>query len=325
MRLIGLAVVLAVGLTLAPLAVEAQPPRKVAKIGVLTPSANVEPASDAFDQALQELGWVKGQNIRIERRYAAGRFDAFPGLAAELVGLDVDVLVAWSAAGALAAKRATTTIPVVFIGGGDPVQRGIVSNLARPGGNVTGISMVAALEEYAKRLELLKEAVPSLTRAALLTSPEVRTSTSKETMLAAAKALRLELLEVEVKAPAELEAAVRKAKEQGAQALYIWPSGFSLNFRRQLSDLALVHRLPSIHSTREGAMAGGLLSYGASLTDIARRGAAYVDKILRGAKPGDLPVEQPTKFELVINLKTANSLGLTIPQTLLLQADQVIQ
>ena len=216
---------------------------------------------------------------------------------------------------------------MVFLSPGDPVQLGLVSNLARPGGNVTGVSGTAAVEEYAKRLALLKEAVPSITRVTVLVAPDGRAvmDIARSTMTAAANTLRLELHEVQMEAPAQFEATVRKAKDQGAQALYVWPSGFAFVFGPRLADIALVNRLPSIHSFSESAAAGGLLSYAASQTDIGRRGAVYVDKILKGAKPADLPVEQPTKFELVINLKTAKALGLTIPPTLLLRADRVIE
>jgi putative ABC transport system substrate-binding protein len=299
--------------------------RRIQTIGVISPTASRSQLEDVFAEVLREHGWVKDQNVRIESRYTAGRPDAFPPLATELVALTVDVLVVWSPAGALAAKRATSQIPVVFLAVGDPVGFGLVSNLARPGGNVTGVSFDAALETYAKALELLKEAVPSLAQVALLASSDFRTTGGKRTMAAAAKALRLELHEVEVKTPADLEPAVRRMKDDGAQALYVWPSGLTFGIGKQIADLALTHRLPSIHPFRENAIAGGLLSYAPSLTEIAQRGAVYVDKILKGAKPADLPVEQPTKFELVINLKTAKALGLTIPPSLLLRADQVIE
>jgi putative ABC transport system substrate-binding protein len=196
--------------------------------------------------------------------------------------------------------------------------------VARPGGNLTGISFDAAVDTYAKGLQLLKEAVPALTRVALLLTSGPRTEIGRQTMASAARELKLELHEVVMATPAELDVAVRKAKDQGAQGLYIWPSGLTLSSGKQLSALALANRLPSIHPFRESAVAGGLLSYAPSLTDIAGRGAVYVDKILRGARPADLPVEQPTKFELVINLKTAKALGLTIPQSLLVRADEII-
>ena len=303
---------------------EAQQTGTIPKIGVVSPAPGRNQLDDVFEQSLQGLGWISDRNIRIEVRYSAGRPEALYSLATELVGLGVDVLVAWSPAGAVAAKRATSHVPVIFLAAGDPVGFGLVADLARPGGNVTGISFDAAVETYAKRLQLLKEAVPSVTRVAVLAG-ESRTSTGKDTITAAAKALELQLLDFEVKAPAELEATIRKAKTQGAQALYIWPSGFAFSYRKQLAELALENRLPSIHPFRENVVSGGLLSYAPSLTDIARRGAGYVDKILRGSKAADLPVEQPTVFELAVNLKTADALSLTIPASLLLQADQVIR
>jgi putative ABC transport system substrate-binding protein len=279
---------------------------------------------DAFRGRLRELGYVEGQNLTIEYRYSGGQFERLAPLARDLVGLGVDVLVAWSPAGALAARRATSQIPVVFLAAGDVVASGLVSTLARPGGNVTGVSFEATLETYAKGLELLKEAVPSLTRVArLLAEPASPAATQQ--LYAGAKALRLELHDVEVKTPADLEAAVRTAKAQGCQALYIVPSGFTRTFGRRLAELALANRLPSFHPFTENVVAGGLLSYAPSLTDIARHGALYVDRILKGSKPTDLPVEQPTRFDFVINLKTAAALGLKIPPSLSLRANHVIE
>ena len=328
----GLGSVMAVLFLATPLAAGAQQTGRIAKIGVLSPWSTPsvtdrDLAHDAFEQSLQGLGWVKDHNLRIEVRFAAGREDAFAPLASELVGLGVDVLVTWGGAAALAAKRATSQIPVVFLASSIPIDLGLVSNLRRPGGNLTGVAFAVGPEITAKRLQLLKEAVPSLMRVALLVASDGRTTVDlhRRAMTEAAKALTLELHEIRVEAPAELEVAVRKAKDRGAQALFVWPSGFTVSVSKQLSELALVNRLPSLHGLSESVMAGGLLSYATSLTAIAQRGATYVDKILKGAKPGDLPVEQPTKFELVINLKTARALGLTIPPSLLLQADRVIQ
>jgi putative ABC transport system substrate-binding protein len=309
----------------APLAAEAQQGKTTPKVGYLSPAVGPNPVDEVFEQSLQGFGWVRDQNVRIERRYSGGRQDALGPLAAELVGLGVDVLVAWSPAGALAAKRATSQIPVVFLGAGDPVSFGLVSNVSRPGGNVTGVSFDASLGIYPKGLQLLKEAVPALTHVVLLAESGPRTTVGRRTMIAAAKELGLQIDEVVVETPAGLDEAIRKAKDQGAQALYIWPSGFTFSFGKQISDTALANRLASIHGFRESATAGGLLSYAPSLTDIGRRGAVYVDKILRGARPGDLPVEQPTKFELVINLKTAKALGLAIPPGVLAIADEVIE
>jgi putative ABC transport system substrate-binding protein len=235
------------------------------------------------------------------------------------------VLVAWSPAGALAAKASTSQIPVVFLAAADPVGAGLVSSLARPGGNITGVSFDAAPETYGKALELLMEVVPSLTHVARLYVSEPSPLPGTAAVRAAAKALRLELHDIEMKGPAGLEAAVSTARAQGAQALYFVPSGFTRAFGKQLAERALAQRLPSLHPFRENVVAGGLLSYSPSLAEIGRSGAVYVDRILKGAKPADLPVEQPTKFDLVINLKTAKTLGLTIPPSLLAQADQVLE
>jgi putative ABC transport system substrate-binding protein len=215
----------------------------------------------------------------------------------------------------------------VFLATGDPVSLGLVTSLSHPGGNLTGIPAIASSEEFAKRLALLKEVVPSAIRVALLVAPDGRVlwNLNHESMTAAARSLKLEIEEVFVQAPGDIESAVRKAKRQGAQALYVWPSGFTLRSGKQLSDAALAAGLPSVHPFSESAAAGGLFSYAASLTEIARHGAVYVDKILKGAKPADLPVEQPTKFELVVNVKTARALGLTIPQSVLVRADKIIQ
>jgi putative ABC transport system substrate-binding protein len=320
-RLTSLAILL---LLIASFGSEAVAGRKIAKVGILSIHAGPHPTTDVFVQALHELGWINDQNVAIEMRFAAGRAEAMASLAADLVALKVDVLVTFAAAGALAAKQATRTIPVVFVNPGDPLALRLVSNLARPGGNMTGVSNVVGLEIYAKRLELLKEVVPSLSRVALLVAAEIPVSKARETLPAAAKALNLELHQVQARTEADLEVAIREAKVRGAQALYIWPGAFTDRFRGRIADLALTYKLPSIQQWRDGAMAGGLLSYGPNRAAVYRRAAVSVDKILRGAKPGDLPVEQPTTFEFVINLKTAKALGLTIPQAVLLRADAVI-
>jgi putative ABC transport system substrate-binding protein len=311
----------------APHAAEAQEARKISKLGVLAPTAARQAPTDAFDQSLRELGWIDGQTIQVITRFPVGPEGAVDPAVADLVTLGVDVLVAWGTVGALAAKKATSRIPIVFLATGDPVSLGLVSNLARPAGNLTGVPAIASSEEFAKRLALLKEAAPSVARVAVLVGSDGRTlmDLNRVALTAAAHALRIELQESHVHAPGDLETAVHKAKGRGAQALYVWPSSLALVSRRQVSDLALAAGLPSVHPFAESAIAGGLLSYSASLTDIARRGAVFVDRILKGAKPADLPVEQPTKFELVINLKTAKALRLTIPPSLLLRADQVIE
>jgi putative ABC transport system substrate-binding protein len=308
-----------------PLELRAQQVTKVVTVGVLAPSAGRNPIDEAFEQSLQDRGWRRNHNVRIETRYAAGRSDAFAPLAAELVGLGADVLVAWSVPAAAAVKRATSQIPVVFLGAAEPVRFGLVSSLARPGANLTGVSFDVSEDIYVKRLELLKAAVPGLTRVALLVSAGTPRAVDTRRVVAAAKQqLNLDVREIEVRTPADFEAAVLRAKEQRAQGLYVWTHN-PFVWGPELSELAIAHRLASIHWFKESAMAGGLLSYAASLTDIAVRGARYVDRILRGARPAELPVEQPTKFELVINVKTAKALGLSIPPSLLLQADAVIE
>jgi putative tryptophan/tyrosine transport system substrate-binding protein len=312
-------------LTLA-LGAAAQPTGKTARIGYLTPVVGRNPVEEAFEQALHELGWTRGQNLTIESRYAGGRQDTIAALVAELVGLRLDVIVANGPGFGLAAKQATSQIPVVFLSMlADPVDLGLVSNVARPGGNLTGVGIYEVGLD-AKRLELLKEAVPALRRVTLLLSSEqTLTSKRRQFLTAAAQALQLDIDETAVTTPSELEAAIRQAKTRGAQALYVLPSGFMFSFSHDIAALALAQQLPSIQAFRESVLAGGLLAYGPSPQDVIRRGAVYVDKILRGAKPGDLPVEQPTKFELVLNLKTAKALGLTMPPSLLVQADQVIE
>jgi ABC-type uncharacterized transport system substrate-binding protein len=309
-----------------PLAVRAQQPGKVLRIGYLGPSTGRSPVEEAFEEGLQRHGWTKDQNIRIEYRYTGGRQDTVLPLVTEVVGLDLDVLVTWGPPLSLAAKRASTQIPLVFLITFDPVDLGLVSNLARPGGNVTGLTSLASLEIFAKRLQFLKEFLPPLARVAVLASTEqTRSSRANDALMTAAKGLGIELHDLEIQAPAELEGAIRNAKDQGTQALYVWPSGFTFSFARQISDIANAHGLPSCHSFREGAAGGGLLAYAADLKEEARRGAAYVDKILRGTPAGILPVEQLSKYELLINLRTAKALGLTVPPNLLATADEVIE
>jgi putative ABC transport system substrate-binding protein len=313
------------GLLSTPFIAGAQPrSERVWRVGYLSPAEARNPIDDAFDQSMRGLGYVEGQNIVFDRRYSRGQSEALAPLAAELVALRPDLLVAWSAGGALAAKRAASQLPVVFLAAGNPVEMGLVLSMAKPGGNLTGISFTPSLGFSPKGLQLLKETMPGLRRVALLAASE-QTYPARQSLFAAARELRLELQEVVLATSSELDAAVRHAKDQGAQALQILPSGLTYAFRKQLADLALSHHLPSIHFFREAAVAGGLLSYAANLSDIAKRGATYVDMILKGAKVGDLPVEEPTKFELIINLKTAKGLGMTIPQSLLLRADEVIQ
>ncbi len=327
MRLIGLAVVLAVSLVLAPLGAGAQQTGKVYRIGVLeTLSATLNTANlDAFRQGLRELGYVEGRDFVIEYRSADGRPESFPGLATELVRLKVDLIVTRGTPAALAAEKATGSIPIVMATSADPTRFGIVSSLARPGGNVTGLSTIA-VELAGKRLELVKEAIPRIARIALLANMSSPVSVSQWRQIeVAARSLGLAPQLLDVRAPEDLARAFDTAIKQRADAVQVVNDTLTQTNFRRIVDLSAKHRLPSIFTSREFVDAGGLMAYGPNFTDLYRRAATYVDKILRGAKPGDLPVEQPTKFELVINLKTAKALGLTIPQTLLLRADQLIE
>ncbi len=317
--------ILALGILLAPLAADAQQATKVPRIGYLSPGAPGDFRIEAFRRGLREFGYVEGQNILLEGRWAGGRNEALPQLAAELVRLKVNLIVIHSSAAARAVQKATTTIPIVIAGVGDPVGIGLVASLARPGGNITGSSILSP-ELSGKRLELLKEAVPAVSRVAMLRNPNnpAASLASKETE-AAARRLGVQLQVLEVRRREEIDGAVLAMIRERADALIVLPDPMVVSLRERLADLALKNRLPAIFEQREHAEAGGLMAYGASLTDSIRRAAYFVDKILKGAKPGDLPVEQPTKFELVINLKTAKALGLTIPQSVLIRADEVIQ
>jgi putative ABC transport system substrate-binding protein len=305
----------------------AQPAKKVPRIGVLhagTPAA-VAQNSEGFRQGLREHGYVEGQNIVVERRYGEARPERMAEVAAELVRLKVDVIVT-STDGAIAAvKRQTQTIPIVMASSTDPVGTGFVASLARPGGNVTGLSLISP-ELSAKRLELLKEVVPGLSRVAIMWNPDVRGAVLdyKETE-GAARSLRLQLQSVEVSRADDFDRAFSALTTARAEALIVVPFPVAFTNRGQIASLAQKNRLPSMYGQREYADAGGLMAYGPNNAEQWRRAATYVDKILKGAKPGDLPIEQPTKFELVINLKAAKALGLTIPPSLLRRADEVIQ
>jgi putative tryptophan/tyrosine transport system substrate-binding protein len=331
MKKAGLSSIL-IAVTLLAVAViaEAQQPKKVPRIGYLSQfePARESPRSEAMRVALGELGYVEGQNIAIEYRYAEGKPDRFPELAAELVRLKVDIIVA--AGGSVivqAAKNATQTIPIVMMGGGlDPVEAGLVESLARPGGNVTGLTLLSG-ELGGKRLELLKEAVPKLARVAVLYDPANPPTVRevKEVLPVPARALGLTIRSWEVRAADEFEqvfAAVTKWRPDG---LYVPGAPLMAANQKRIAGLALKSRLPSVYGNRGYVDAGGLMSYGADLVDSNRRVAYYVDRILKGAKPADLPVEQPTKFELVINLKTAKQIGLTIPPELLARANKLIK
>jgi putative ABC transport system substrate-binding protein len=306
--------------------VQAQQVKKIPRIGVLrtsSPSA-VPSRQDAFRQGLRELGYVEGQNILIEYRHAEGKADRLPDLAADLVRLKVDVIFAQSTAAVQAAKKVTTTVPIVSVST-DPVGEGFVVSLARPGGNITGLANLTS-ELAGKRLELLKEVVPQVSRVAVLWYPDASSSAlrMRETE-AAAPSLGIKLQPVEVRGPNDFEPAFSAMKKDRAGALVPLRSTLINNQLKRIVELATKNRLPTMYDDGEFAKAGGLMSYGTMLADLDRRAATYVDKILKGAKPADLPVEQPTKFELVINLKTAKQIGLTIPPNVLVRADRVIK
>jgi ABC-type uncharacterized transport system substrate-binding protein len=309
---------------------EAQQPKKVPRIGYLSSFDRPTdlPRVEGLRRGLRELGYIEGQNIATEYRYTEGKQDRYPELAAELVRLKVDIIVV--AGGVLpvrAAKNATKTIPIVMTGGGiDPVEAGLVESLARPGGNVTGITLLAR-ELGGKRLELLKEAVPKLARVAVLYDPASSSPLHevKEVLPVAARALKLTIQLWKIRAVDDFEKVFAELNKQRPDGLYVTSRAVMRGNRKRIVDFALKSRLPSMYSSREDVDAGGLMSYAADLADGYRRVAIYVDKILKGAKPADLPVEQPTKFELVINLKTAKQIGLTIPQKMLARADRVIK
>jgi putative ABC transport system substrate-binding protein len=325
----ALAVALAVGILALPLASEAQPAGKSVVIGVLSPgSPSSDPGRQAFLKQLQDLGWVVGQNLTIQPRYAEGKLDRLPDLAAELVQHKMSLIVAVGTPASLAAKHATATIPIVILAG-DPVGTGLVASLARPGGNITGLTSDAGLELAelgAKRLELLKEATPKISRVGILSNPsnpaEARATAR---MPALARTLGLTFLPLEVRSPGGFDSAFAVLSHERADALIVVENSLNFEQRQLIIDFAARNRLPTVFGDRVFADAGGLMSYGTDWVDLLRRTATYIDKILKGAKPADLPVEQPTKFELVINMKTARALGLTIPQSLLLRADQVIE
>jgi len=308
----------------APLVAEAQQAAISSRIGVLSPGIpGPSPLLNAFQQGLRELGHVEGQNIRLEYRFAETRLERLFSLATELVDLKVDVIFAINSTAAKAAVKATKTIPIVFTWVADPLS--LVSNLARPGGNVTGLTSITT-ELSGKRVELLKDVLPGISRLAVLWNPAnpVATGAFRE-MEGASARLGVQVYPMGVRASSEFQDSFKAAAHARASALYVIEEGTLLPHRARILSLAAQHRLPAASQYSEFAQAGGLLSYGPNLSDLFRRAAIYVDKILKGAKPGDLPIEQPTKFELVINLKTAKALGLTIPPSLLGRADEVIQ
>ncbi len=324
-----LALALALSILAAPLTAWAQPPAKVPRIGYLTGNlATGVNLREAFLQGLRDLGYAEGRNVAIEYRDAEGKYDRLPALAADLVALKVDVIVVTNTPAALAARQATQTIPIVLGWVIDPVSSGLVTSLARPGGNVTGLSTLAG-EVVAKRLELLKEAVPGATRVAVLWHPgdygERTESKMHKEEDVAARALRVRLQVLEARGPEDFGRAFSDMARARADAVAVQSTNVFFTERQRLVELAAQNRLPAMYSTREFVEAGGLMSYAANTADLLRRAAMYVDKILKGARPADLPVEQPTKFELVINLKTARALALRIPPPLLQRADQVLE
>ena len=322
---------IACGLVMTPLIVVAQPTRKVYRIGYLSigsASATYTRPLEAFRQGLRELGWDEGRNLLIEYRYAEGQADRLPALADELVRLKVDLIVASPTPSAFAAKNASRTIPIVGMSLTEPVAVGLVPSLARPGGNVTGLTYGVDTEIFGKQLQLLKEVVPSVRLVAVLTNPASggpSHALRMEAVNKAARSLDLPLQILEVNEPGDFDAAFAAMLKERAGALLLSGDAVFFIHRARLADLAMKSRLPSMSTQWQWVEAGGLLSYAPSFPDQWRRAAAYVDKIFKGARPADLPIEQPTKFELVINLKTASALGLTIPQQVLARADEFIQ
>jgi len=318
-------VMLIVAALAAPLAAEAQAEGKVYRIGWLHPQPLPKPWLAGFDQGLREFGYVEGKDLVIERRWGDGDFDRLPAMAAELVRLKVDVLISGNSRALRELQKATRTIPIVMLGAGDPLGAGLVASLARPGGNITGLSQLAP-ELSGKRLELLKEVVPNLARVTMLSNPgNPSVVIGLQETRAAAKILGLTLHSLDVRKPDELDPALATIARGRPDALVLPIDSMIHEQRTRIAEFAVKHGLPSIGVYREFVEAGGLMVYGASIPDIFRRSVGYIDKILKGAKPTDLPVEQPTKYELVINLNTAKALGLTIPPSVLARADEVIE
>jgi putative ABC transport system substrate-binding protein len=327
-RTIGLLVTFILGLILGPLATHVQPTEKLPRIGVLAPGIPPwEPGrgGQRFRQGLRELGYIEGQTITLEVRWAENQPERYPDLAMDLLRLPVEIIIAGDAAAALAAQHATRTIPIVMAVSADPVRAGLVASLARPGGNITGLSIMVP-DITGKRLELLATAVPGLSRVALLMDTGIPSQPAElHDHEAAARGLGVQLLPLEVRGPDEFVVAFQAATQGHAQALMMAQSPLFATYEAWLAELALAGRLPTMSGEVGYAQAGGLMNYGPNLPESWHRAATYVDKILKGAKPAELPVEQPMTFELVINLKTAQALGLTIPPTLLFQATEVIR
>jgi putative ABC transport system substrate-binding protein len=309
----------------APLAAEGQQAGKVPRIGVLSPGSPPLEAFDAFRRGLRDLGYVEGQTIILEPRWDKGNTAHHASLVADLVRLKVDIIVAGTTPTAIAAQKATQTIPIVMAAIADPVGAGLTASLARPGGNITGMSLISA-ELSGKRIAILKEAIPSGSRVAVLWNPtNPNTVGLLHDTQSAAQSLGIQLQVLEVRTAADVDAAFRSAVKGGAQALVTVQDALFTLQRAQIAEMARKTRIPTMSGETGFAAAGGLMNYGPNIADSWRRSAVYVDRILKGARPNDLPIEQPTKFEFVINLKTAKTLGLTIPQSVLSRADEVIQ
>jgi putative ABC transport system substrate-binding protein len=311
----------------ASLAARAQSAKKIFRIGFLEAGAAAVNLHflKAFESGLRELGYVDGDNVVIAARWAEGQAERFPKLLAELVALKPDVIVVASTLGAVAAKKVVTSIPVVFVGVSDPLDMGLVASLARPGGNMTGISRVFGEGLIGKALQLLKDIVPGASRIAILWNATGEVEPRLKEAQAAVRRLGMTPLPIDVRGPSDFDAAFARMRKQGADAVMVVTDPLTLRHRETIVNLAAANRIPAVYEFAEFARAGGLIAYSASVPALFARAAIYVDKILKGAKPADLPVEQPTKFELVINLKTAKTLNLAIPQPLLLRADEVVQ
>jgi putative ABC transport system substrate-binding protein len=325
MRRIGLAVILAVSLTLAPLAGETQQAGKVYQVGWVTLGSQPTQSGlwRSFLDAMRELNYEEGRNLVVSPAFAEGRPERLPSLIADLIKAKVDVIVTTATQETMAAKRATSTIPIVMTVAPDPIEQGLVASLPHPGGNVTGLTSMAPGTSQ-KLVELLREALPSASRFAVVGTPGSSPEIRRELQIAAQQA-KITLSFIEIKSSDDFDSALARAKKDGARGIIAPLGALTYAHRAKLVQLALKHRLPGTYWVRDYVEAGGLMSYGANFGDVGRRAAYFVDRILKGAKPADLPVEQPTKYELVINLKTARALGLTIPQSLLLRADEIIQ
>ncbi len=316
---------LAGGVLAAPAAPFAQAPARVTRLGFLGSSAPPPELLAAVRAHLREHGYVEGSNLALEVRWADGSFDALPALAAELAGSRVDLIIAWATPAAVAAKRATSSIPIVFFAVSDPVGSGLIATLARPGGNVTGVTNIAR-DLTARQVQILAQMAPGMRRVAIMGNPtNPATDAQRAEGEAAARALGVTPHFVPVREPERIASALADAAGLGADGLVVIPDPAFLTRRKEIADIALARRLPSIYARREAVTAGGLAAYGASLSHQIGRAMAYADRILKGARPADMPVERPTELELVLNLRTAKALGLTLPQSLLLQADEVIQ